>query len=243
MAGKGMEAAVQGSPSGLYRLSRALELPALLVVPIVLIFCMASDIRATAALTLLSVVLVIVLMLGSLELSRLALKQILPVVVCAAVAAAGRVLFAPFPDVKPVTAICIVAGAVLGRQGGFATGALAALTSNFFFGQGGWTPWQMYAWGLIGYLSAIFAEKGLLDSKPKALAWGFAAAILFGLIMDGMHVVGYVRPFTWPGAAAALLASLPLDCLHGAATVAFLAFIWDPWRRQLKRVLAKYALG
>ena len=229
--------------SGLSRILRLVELPALLVVLLILAVFMASDIRATAALTLLSVVLVIVLMLGSIELSHPALRQILPVVVCAAVAAAGRVLFAPFPDVKPVTAICIVAGAVLGRQAGFTVGALAALASNFFFGQGAWTPWQMYAWGLIGYLSAIFSERGLLESKRSALVWGFAAAILFGLIMDAMHIVGYVRPFTWPGAAAALAASLPLDALHGVATMAFLAFIWDPWRRQLKRVLAKYGLG
>lgn len=225
---------------GLSRFLRALELPALCAV---LVVFLASDVNATAALTLACVMLVLMLMLGSLELSRPALRQILPVVVCAAVAAAGRVLFAAFPDVKPVTAICIVAGAVLGRQGGFAVGALAALSSNFFFGQGAWTPWQMYAWGLIGYLSAILADRGLLESKARVLVWGFTAAILFGLIMDGMHIVGYIRPFTWQASAAALLASLPLDALHGTATVAFLALIWDPWRRQLRRILAKYALG
>ena len=228
---------------GLSRLLRALELPALLAMPAILALFLASDIRATAALTLACVLFVLALMFGSLELSRPALRQVLPVVVCAAIAAAGRVIFAAFPDVKPVTAICIVAGAMLGRQSGFAVGALAAFASNFFFGQGAWTPWQMYAWGLIGYLSAILAEKGLLDSKVRVLAWGFASAILFGLIMDGMHIVGYVRPFTWQTSAAALLASLPLDCLHGVATVAFLALIWDPWCRQLRRVLAKYALG
>lgn len=242
-----MEGQFGGAPrESLQRLSRflqALELPALCAVPAVLVVFFASDVSATAALTLACVMLVLVLMLGSLELSRPALRQILPVVVCAAVAAAGRVLFAAFPDVKPVTAICIIAGAALGRQSGFAVGALAALSSNFFFGQGAWTPWQMYAWGLIGYLSALLAERGLLEPKARVLAWGFAAAILFGLIMDGMHIVGYVRPFTWQASAAALLASLPFDALHGAATIAFLALIWGPWRRQLKRILAKYALG
>lgn len=235
--------AAGAGPSGLSRIMRVLELPALCAVPLVLVALLASDVRATAALTLLSVVLAIVLVLGSIELSRPALRQILPIVVCAAVAAAGRVIFAPFPDVKPVTAICIVAGAVLGRQGGFAVGALAALASNFFFGQGVWTPWQMYAWGLIGYMSALFAEKGLLSSKPRVLVWGFSAAILFGLIMDGMHIVGFVRPLTWQGSLAALAASLPLDALHGVATIAFLALIWEPWCRQLKRVLAKYAVA
>lgn len=192
---------------------------------------------------MLAVVLVLVLILGSIELSRPALKQILPIVVCAAVAAAGRVLFAPFPDIKPVTAICIVSGAVLGRQSGFAVGALAALSSNFFFGQGAWTPWQMYAWGLIGYLSSLLSDKGLLEGRWSVLFWGFSAAIIFGLIMDGMHIVGYVRPFTWQGALAALLASLPLDALHGVATMGFLAIFWGPWRQQLDRITAKYALG
>ena len=228
---------------GFARIVRQLEVPALLTVPCVLILCVANDIHATAALTLLAAVLAITLLLGSVELSRPPLKQILPVVVCAAIAAAGRVLFAPFPDIKPVTAICIVAGATLGRQGGFAVGALAALASNFFFGQGAWTPWQMYAWGLIGYLSAIFDEHGLLERKTIVLMWGFVAAILFGLIMDGMHIVGYVRPLTWPGALAALAASLPLDVLHGVATLSFLVLIWNPWCRQIKRVLSKYALG
>lgn len=241
--GQGLTSAHAEDRSRLSRVLSHLEIPALIAVPTILAAFLASDIRATAALTLLAVIAVLVLVLGSMESSRPALNQMLPIAVCAAVAAAGRVLFAPFPDIKPVTAICIVAGAALGRQGGFATGALAALVSNFFFGQGAWTPWQMYAWGLVGYLSAVFAEKGLLESKLRACVWGFAAALLFGLIMNGMHIVGYVRPFTWQGALAALAASLPLDALHGAATVAFLALIWDPWRRQLKRVLAKYALG
>ena len=230
-------------PSGLSRVFRLIELPALLAVPVVNAVCLACGIRSTAALTLLAVILALMLMLGEIELSRPALRQILPVVVCAAVAAAGRVLFAAFPDIKPVTAICIIAGAVLGRRAGFATGVLAAFASNFFFGQGVWSPWQMYAWGLIGYISALLDEKGLLKAKQRVLIWGFLSALIFGFIMNIMHIIGYVQPFTWQGALAALAASLPLDCLHGASTVGFLALIWDPWCRQLRRILAKYALG
>lgn len=230
-------------PLSVTRFFRMLELPALLAVPVVNVLCLACGIRATAALTLLAVMLALTLMLGEIELSRPALRQILPAVVCAAVAAAGRVLFAAFPDIKPVTAICIVAGAVLGKQAGFATGALAAFASNFFFGQGLWTPWQMYAWGSVGYISALLAERGLLATKPRVLVWGFLSALVFGAIMNVMHIIGYVQPFTWQGALAALAASLPLDCLHGAATVGFLVLIWDSWCRQLRRVFAKYALG
>ena len=81
----------------------------------------------------------------------------------AAFAALGRIAFAAVPNVKPTTDIVLIAGYALGGAPGFAIGALAALTSNFFFGQGPWTPWQMAAWGATGVLGA-------------ALAWGMRRA-------------------------------------------------------------------
>ena len=89
------------------------------------------------------VALVLALFFAGYEASRPGLRQIMPTLVLAALAAAGRILFGPIPDFKPVSAIAIIAGATLGRRNGFMVGALAALTSNFFFGQGMWTPWQM----------------------------------------------------------------------------------------------------
>src|SRR5579863_10085238 len=75
----------------------------------------------------------------------------------AAFAALGRIAFAAVPNVKPTTDIVLIAGYALGGAPGFAVGALAALTSNFFFGQGPWTPWQMAAWGATGVLGAMLA--------------------------------------------------------------------------------------
>ena len=72
-------------------------------------------------------------------------------------AIAGRIAFAAFPNVKPTTDIVIFAGYALGPAPGFAVGALTALVSNFWFGQGPWTPWQMAAWGLCGILGAALA--------------------------------------------------------------------------------------
>lgn len=89
-------------------------------------------------------------------------------VVLAALAAAGRILFAPIPDFKPVSAIAIIAGVVFGRKSGFMVGALAALASNFFFGQGPWTPWQMYAWGLVGYGARLLAAIPAKAPNPSA---------------------------------------------------------------------------
>ena len=92
-----------------------------------------------------------------LETGPSASKEIALVATLAAVAAAGRVLFVAIPGVQPVTVITVAAGAALGARAGFATGAVAALASNFFLGQGPWTPWQMLAWGACGVAGAALA--------------------------------------------------------------------------------------
>ena len=224
------------------RVLGALEVPALLAVPASMLACALGDVDFSAGLTLLVVLLSLLLLFGSYETSRPGLRQIMPSVVLAALAAAGRVLFAPGPDVKPVSAIAIVAGVVLGRRQGFVVGALAALVSNFFFGQGAWTPWQMYAWGLVGHLAGALADHGLLERRPVLMAYGFLSALIYGLVLNGWFVLGFVKPLTWQGALAAFAAGLPLDVVHGLATVGFLALIWLPWGRSIRRVVAKYGL-
>lgn len=227
------------------RVSRTLsvlELPALLAVPILMVTLALSGVDATAGLTLLVALLAVGLVFASFEASRPPLRQLMPTAVLAATAAAGRVLFAPIPDVKPVSAIAVIAGATLGRRSGFMVGAVAALVSNFFFGQGSWTPWQMYAWGLVGYLGGVIADRGLLERGGVLYAWGFLSALMYGAILNGYYVLGFVRPLTWPFVLAAYAAGFPLDCVHGVATAAFLAAIWLPWGRAIRRVVAKYDL-
>ena len=177
------------------------------------------------------------------ETSRPALRQIMPTVVLAALAAAGRLLFAPFPSFKPVSAICILAGAVFGRRSGFLVGALAALASNFFLGQGPWTPWQMYAWGLVGYVAGVLAERGWLDRPAVLYAYGFLSALLYGLLLNGWYVIGFVHPLTLPAAALAFAAGFAFDAVHGVATVVFLAALYVPWRAKLERIKRKFALA
>lgn len=220
----------------------ALEVPALVAVPVAMVALALAGMRATAGLTLVVVLLVLGLLLASYEASRPALRQLMPTAVLAAVAAAGRVLFAPLPDVKPVSAIAILAGAALGRRSGFVVGALAALASNVFFGQGPWTPWQMYAWGLVGYVGGVLSEKNLLSHGAWLYGWGLLSGLVFGLVLNGYHVLGYIQPLTWESALLACAASLPLDVTHGVATVAFLAAIWLPWGRAIRRVVSKYDL-
>jgi energy-coupling factor transport system substrate-specific component len=185
----------------------------------------------------------VVVFLANYEASRPGLRQVVPTVVLAALAAAGRILFAPIPDFKPVTAVCIIAGVALGRREGFMTGALAAIVSNIFFGQGMWTPWQMYSWGLVGYLAGVLGDRGAFEHKPVLYVFGFLSALLYGFILNSWYLVGYVRPITWATAIAAYGAGFPWDCIHGVATVVFLLVLYAAWQRKLDRIKRKFALA
>lgn len=261
------------APMGRYRrmalVLRGIEPVVLVAVPVSLVACALTNVSLAGGLTLVVAIGAIALMLVSYEVSRPALRQIMPTVTLGALAAAGRILFAPLPEIKPVSAICIVAGATLGRRNGFMVGALAALVSNFFFGQGAWTPWQMYGWGMVGYLSGVLAQLGVFGALPTGsherdghapagegvpsgrggrphrvtlVVWGFLSAMFYGLILNGWYVIGFVHPITWPAVLAAYAAGFWLDCLHGVATVGFLLLIWEPWGRAIARVVAKYGL-
>ena len=111
------------------------------------------------------------------------------------IAAAGRVLFAPIPSVQPVTVIVAAAGVALGPRRGFAVGALAAIASNMFLGQGPHTPWQMLAWGGCGLLAGVFGF-ALRGRSPFALfcavlGWPSARSWISGLFrLLSAHVGG-----------------------------------------------------
>ena len=131
---------------------------------------------------------------------------------------------------------------------------MSAFVSNFFFGQGPWTPWQMYAWGLVGYVAGVLANNGVFALSERLgahgpslgtvvlLCYGFLSGLGYGFILNSWYIVAFLVPVTWQGALAAYLAGLPLDLVHSVATVIFLSALYLPWKRKLERIKCKYAL-
>jgi len=155
----------------------------------------------------------------------------------AALAALGRIAFAPLPNVKPTTDIVLIAGYVLGGAPGFMVGAVAALASNLFFGQGPWTPWQMAAWGGVGIAGALLARVAGRELGRVPLAAACALASLgYGLVMNLHLWVTYSGEHTAAQLLAVSAASLPFDVAHAVGSTLFcLAF--GP---ALVRALARY---
>jgi energy-coupling factor transport system substrate-specific component len=144
----------------------------------------------------------------------------------AALAALGRIAFAALPNVKPTTDIVLIAGYVLGGAPGFVVGAVAALASNLFFGQGPWTPWQMVAWGGVGVFGALLARVTgrRLGRLPLAFACA-AAGFGFGAVMNTSQWVIYSGDHTTAKLAAEFATAFSFDAAHAVGNFIFcLAF-------------------
>lgn len=160
------------------------------------------------------------------------------------IATAGRAVFFMLPHFKPVTALVIVAGIGLGAEAGFLTGALTGFVSNFLFGQGPWTPWQMFAFGVIGFLAGLFFEKGASRGDiPRLRICGFgwvATVVIYGLLLDTSTALSMLEGLTWNSAMACYVAGLPVNITHGCATAVFLYLVTPPMLRKIGRIRHKY---
>lgn len=171
-------------------------------------------------------------------------REIIIISVLCAIAVAGRAAFFMLPQFKPVVALVIIAGVCFGGETGFLVGAVTGFVSNFFFGQGPWTPWQMFAFGIVGFVGGILSGKGLLrKTKASLCVFGFIATLLiYGGIMNPATVIMSQSNPTTEMIAAAYISGLPFDLIHAASTAFFLWFISEPMIDKLERIKVKYGL-
>jgi prenyltransferase/squalene oxidase-like repeat protein len=144
----------------------------------------------------------------------------------AALAVLGRVAFAPLPNVKPTTDIVLIAGYALGGAPGFVVGAVTGLVSNFFFGQGPWTPWQMAAWGMVGIGGAVLARitGRRLGRLPLALCCA-AAGLAYGVVLDVSTWINFTGGEQSGSLGAVFAAAAAFDAAHAIGNFLFcLAF-------------------
>lgn len=168
-------------------------------------------------------------------------RRIVIIAVMTALSVAGRFVFAPIPFFKPVTAIVIITAIYLGAEAGFITGAFSAVVSNFYFGQGPWTPFQMFAWGLIGFLAGLLAKR-LVESKVLLIIFGALSGVVFSFIMDVWTTLWADGTFNIARFIASITTAAPFTVVYMVSNVIFLLLLTKPIGRKLQRLKTKYGI-
>ena len=171
-------------------------------------------------------------------------RELVLIAALCALAVAGRAALFMLPGFKPVAALVILSGVAFGGETGFLVGAMSMLTSNVLFGQGPWTPFQMFAMGLIGFLAGVSFQKGLLRAgrAPLAIFGAVSVVLVYGGIMNPASAILYQPNLSLSVLKAYYLTGFPFDLVHAAATALFLWFGAEPMLAKLERVKRKYGL-
>ena len=171
-------------------------------------------------------------------------REIMVIAVLAAIGVAGRAAFFMVPSFKPIAAVVILTGISFGGEAGFLVGCMIMMVSNMFFGQGPWTPWQMFSYGMIGFLAGILFQKGILKAKKLHLCiYGFLSVFfIFGGIMNPAAILMSYGYITKKSLIAFYISGAPLDLVQATSTVIFLWFMSRPLLEKLERIKRKYGL-
>lgn len=173
-------------------------------------------------------------------------RGIVTLAVMTAITVVARVAFIMLPAFKPMLAIVMISGIALGAEAGFLTGALGALVSNFVFGQGPWTPWQMFAHGLSGLIAGFLASKGIIKAEkrlPVALIGGLLILCIIGPILDTSSVFLMSTMYDPDMSIAAIyVAGIPVNAIHGLCVAITLFFLCKPMCEKLERIKLKYGM-
>lgn len=239
---------LQNPPAEKKRLKKHTVLSAisvLVAVPLtILAGCYLLDDRKYYFISLMIIFEIMVPFFLSFEKSKVTAREIVVISVLCAIAVAGRSAFFMLPQFKPMLALIIISAVTLGAETGFLVGALSAFVSNIFFGQGPWTPWQMFAYGIVGFLAGILIRMGVLKKNRISLCiYGMiSVVVLCGGILDVGSLIMYMPNPTKDALISSILLGLPLNIIHGASTVFFIYTCAPTMIEKIERLKHKFGI-
>ena len=168
-------------------------------------------------------------------------KRLVLIAAMVALSVVGRFLFTPLPGFKPVTAVVVITAMYFGSEAGFMTGALSAVISNFYFGQGPWTPFQMFSWGLIGLIAGLLADP-LKRSRIVLGIYAVISGIMYSLLMDIWTVLWVDGTFNFTRYLAAVVSATQFTVIYAVSNLIFLMLFIKPIGKTLERIKTKYGV-
>ena len=170
-------------------------------------------------------------------------RELVVMAVLCVLAVVARVVIA-IPNFKAIYGIVMIAGIALGPEPGFLVGAVAAFVSNFFRGQGIWTPWQMLAYGGCGMLMGFLFRKGKLPRKPLLMGiLGFAIVLcIAGPLLDTCNLFMMPIAMNLQSILAMYGMGFAVNVSQGISTFLVLFLLGKPLLEKLDRILIKYGM-
>lgn len=174
-------------------------------------------------------------------------RDIVTLAVMCALAVTGRTAFFMLPNFTPVMAIVIIAGVAFGCEGGFITGAMTMFVSNFIMGQGPWTPWQMFAMGLVGFLAGLFFVGSSVRTRNMTklglcIFGALICIVVYGGIMNPASVIMWQPNVNFSMIMASYVTGFPFDLAQATSTVIALWLVARPFLEKLDRVRIKFGV-
>ncbi|MGD9886634.1 MAG: ECF transporter S component [Bacilli bacterium] len=169
-------------------------------------------------------------------------RELVLVAVLIAISVVSRIIFSVIPSFKPVAAFTIIVAMVFGKEMGFMVGALTAVLSNMYFGHGPWTPFQMFAWGIIGFFAGLLFNKASSKNMLMILIYGALSGIVFSLILDIWTSLSVDGTFILKRYLAFVTFSFPIMITYVVSNGLFLLILEKPLVKKLTRIKDKFGL-
>ena len=172
-------------------------------------------------------------------------RELTCIAVLTAIAVVSRIAFIMIPNFSPILGFVMIAAFVFGPSAGFLTGSMSAFVSNFIFGQGAWTPWQMFAYGLAGFLAGILCQKGIMNPDKRlrtSIIGGVMIVVLIGPLLDTCSVFLMSSIMSKAAVISIYGAGVPVNLIHASGVFLTLLLLGKPMMEKLDRIIIKYGL-
>ena len=215
----------------------------LILIPLTLFFGSRLSGRAYYITSTLVIIEILIPFLMAFEGRKPQARELVVIAVMCAIAVASRAAI-PIPNFKPMFAVIMLTGIALGAETGFMVGAVTALVSNFFYGQGAYTPWQMMAYGAAGMIAGLFFQKGWLKRKPLHMGlFGFVAVTFFvGPLLDTCSVFLMLPEVSLAAAWPMYVSGFPINLSQAVCTFLTMFLLGNPLLEKLDRVKLKFGI-
>ena len=223
--------------------SFAMLVTCFLVIPLTLILGTKLSGRAYYVTSTLVILEILIPFLLAFEGRKPQARELVVIAVLCALAVASRAAI-PIPNFKPTYAVIMLSGIAFGPEAGFLVGAVTAFASNFFYGQGAYTPWQMFAYGAGGMLAGFVFRKKWLPREPLAMGiFGYLVVLVFiGPILDTCSVFQTLPEISLKSAWPLYISGFPVNLSQGACTFLTMLLFGRPLLEKLDRVKTQYGM-